>query len=432
MQRSSGTTAYSPCGVPGRVRTAGSPRVLVVCTLDMMAWVLLRPYWQTLLQAGCEVHLACSRTTYVELLAREGLTVHEVPLRRRLNPLVNLPALWLLYRLMRRYKYALVNTHSPVAAAVARLAAWVSGVRLVVYTVHGFHFHEDMPRVFRKLFITIEWLLGKVTRHFLFVSEEDQATALREGIAPNAEATTVISNGIDLDSFPSKLSCEAEGLATRARLGIPPTARVVVIVARIVKEKGYREFLEMATAISSSRTDVFFLVVGDALPSDHGRIGHQFRTGVKMAGLESRFRFTGFTPCVSEYLRAADIFVLPSYREGFPRSVLEAMASGLPVVATMIRGCREAVVDGVTGLLVPPRDSRALTCAVASLLDNPDAARRMGAAGRLRAVRLYDQRLMQHRIITAFERLLGWSEVRTGRSKAMGSNAAATNATCED
>jgi glycosyltransferase involved in cell wall biosynthesis len=122
--------------------------------------------------------------------------------------------------------------------------------------------------------------------------------------------------------------------------------------------------------------------------------------------LQERFRFTGFTDRVADYLQVMDIFVLPSYREGFPRSVLEAMGCELPVIATNIRGCRESVVDGETGFLVPPRDSSALAGAVGRLLENPDLARSMGAAGRARAVRLYDQRFVQKRFVEVIQNFL--------------------------
>jgi len=123
-------------------------------------------------------------------------------------------------------------------------------------------------------------------------------------------------------------------------------------------------------------------------------------------GLDGRFLFTGFTSEVPKYLRMMDIFVLPSYREGFPRSVLEAMATELPVVATNIRGCREAVVHGETGFIVPPKNAKALADAVAFLLEHPEKAKQMGRAGRERAVKLYDQRVVAGRFVAAFDRLL--------------------------
>jgi glycosyltransferase involved in cell wall biosynthesis len=386
------------------------PRVLVVTTVDVMPWILLKPWLQALRATGWEVHIACSRGAYFELLASEGFLMHDVALRRSFNPLTHVRPLFQLARLLRQGNFHGVNTHSPVAAALGRVAAWLTGVKPVLYSVHGFYFHDGMPRVLRWFFVGIEWLLGRLTDHFVFVSEEDRQTALRLGIAKDESRTTTIWNGVDLTRFRPVTSV-AEHRAAKVQLGLKADRPVVGIVGRIVREKGYREFLEMAKALTGIGWDLTFLVVGDTLPSDRDQYSATFRRQVKDAGLEDRFVFTGFTEEVPRCLRAMDIFVLPSYREGFPRSVTEAMATGLPVVATSIRGCREAVVHGETGLLVPPKDSRALTDAVIYLLEHPEEARRMGRAGRSRAEELYDQRLVQSRFVAFIDRVLGRQNV---------------------
>jgi len=381
-------------------------RTLAVTTVDIMPWVLLRPWLKALQDSGHVVHLACSRGPYFDLLAGEGFHMHEVALRRSFNPFVHLRPLWQLYSLLRRERFDAVNAHSPVAAAVARLAAWLAGVRPCLYTVHGFYFHDGTRPAARWLFAGIEWLLGRLTCHFVFVSEEDRQTALRLGIAREECGTTTIWNGVDLGRF-RPVGTHARFSGAKTHPGAPADRPVVGIVGRIVREKGYREFLSMAQAIVATGRQGSFLVVGDSLPSDRDQFGGRFRALVRSSKLESRFHFTGLTDDVPEYLRMMEIFVLPSYREGFPRSVIEAMATGLPVVATDIRGCREAVVHGETGLIVPPKDSRALTEAVLYLLDHPEEARRMGAAGRRRAEELYDQRLVQQRFVAVFDPLLG-------------------------
>ncbi len=382
------------------------PRILAVCTLDLMAWKLLLPWLRGLREAGFEVHIACARTSYFDRLAADGFHMHAVPLRRQMNPLVHIAPLWELYRLIRRGRFVLVNTHSPVAAAVGRLAAWLARTPVVIYTVHGFYFHDNMPRWKRRGFITLEWLLGRMTDSFMFVSDEDRQAALREGIAKDPTKVTTIYNGVDLAAYPPKGSASLSSGELRSKLNIPQGAAVVGIVGRVVREKGYIEFAEMAKLVSASRSDVYFLVVGDALPSDRDGIVAELRSRVDAAGVHDRSRFTGFTDRVADYLQAMDIFVLPSYREGFPRSVLEAMSSALPVVATNIRGCREAVVNGETGLIVPPRSGTALAEAVSLLLGNPDLASRMGAAGRERAVRFYGHQIVQRRFVSVIESAL--------------------------
>jgi glycosyltransferase involved in cell wall biosynthesis len=384
-------------------KRAARPRILAICTLDVMAWKLLLPWLRGLREAGYEVHVACAKAGYFDQLAADGFHMHEVPLRRRMNPLVHIAPLWALYRTIRRGHFEVVNAHSPIAAAVGRVAAWLARAPVVVYTVHGFYFHDDMPGWKRRGYITLEWLLGRTTDRFMFVSDEDRKVALREGIAKDAAAVTTIYNGVDLAAYPPKGETLSTSAELRARLDIPQGAPVVGIVGRVVREKGYLEFAEMAKRVSASRSDVHFLVVGDALPSDRDGIVAELRSCVDAAGLRDRFRFTGFTDGVAEYLAVMDIFVLPSYREGFPRSVLEAMSTALPVVATNIRGCREAVVNGETGFIVPPRNGKALADAVSHLLENPELANRMGSAGRERAERLYSHKLVQSRFVDVVE-----------------------------
>jgi len=381
-------------------------RVLAVATVDVTPWVLLKAWFQALRASGYEVHIACAPGPYCERLAAEGFHMHAVSLRRSFDPFLHIRPLFQLYKLVRRGGYAVVNTHTPVAAAVGRTAAWLAGCKNIVYTVHGFYFHENMAWVWRRLFVGIEWLLGGCTVLFMFVSDEDRRTAIQTGIARPTAETVTIYNGIDLSVFIPRSSCAEAIDHDRRQLGIPQGHRVVGIVGRIVREKGYREFLEMAKELSRRHDDIRFLVVGDNLPSDRDPYGPVLRRRVREEGLEKRFVFTGFTSEVPKYLRMMDIFVLPSYREGFPRSALEAMATELPVVATNIRGCREAVVHGETGFIVPPKDAKALAEAVAFLLEHPEKAKAMGRAGRERAVKLYDQRVVADRFVGAFDRLL--------------------------
>ncbi|MBE0660344.1 MAG: glycosyltransferase family 4 protein [Bryobacteraceae bacterium] len=348
-----------------------------------MPWILLRSKLVALRAAGFDVHIACACGQHAQLLTKAGFTVHPIPFRRRLNPLAHIGALFRLTRLMQQHRFFLVNTNGPVAAAVGRVAAAISHIP-VVNTVHGFYFHEGTKPFLRWLTILIERMLGRLTDAFLFVSGEDRQLALRLGIAHRADRASTIWNGVDLDRF-------CPGPRQQGSLAAPFT---IGIVARVVREKGYREFLEMASGLVQQGLPARFLVVGDSLPSDRDQFAGQFKQEVRDAGLESRFDFRGFTEEVASCYREMDVFVLPSYREGFPVSLLEAMATGLPVVATNIRGCREAVTDGVTGLLVPPMDAPSLCRAVARILNDPELAKSLGLAARLAAETRFDDRMI--------------------------------------
>ena len=376
------------------------PTLLAIVTVDSMAWVLLRPWLEALEAAGYTVHLACRDTGYVEKLEGAGYIVHRMPLSRSFNPFAHIRPLLEIFRLLRRQRFCVINTHSPIAAALGRIAGFLVGRGPIVYTVHGFYFHEDMPFTRRRIFQGLEWVFGATTDSFMFVSEEDHRTAKALGIIRSRAKSMTIWNGVGLHSFYPRPEDRTEFQEVRTRLGIPQAAPVVCMVGRIVKEKGYREFLEMAVKVRQKHEGCHFLVVGATLASDRDQFGARFVSLVAEQGMTERFRFTGQVDEVAPLLRASDIFVLPSYREGFPRSVIEAMACGLPVVATNIRGSREAVVSGVNGFICPPRDSVQLTESVLQLLQSRELRHEMGARGRARAVELYDERLVQARFVS--------------------------------
>jgi glycosyltransferase involved in cell wall biosynthesis len=384
------------------------PKLLAVVTVDIMAWVLLRPWLEGLQNAGYEVHIACARGKYYDQLVDAGFIMHPVAMRRTFNIFAHIVPFFELCKVLRSQHFVAVNTHSPVAAALGRSAAAICGAHPIIYTVHGFYFHDRMTSALRWPLVAMEWLFGRWTDAFMFVSDEDRRTARRLGICATNALSRTILNGVNMETYhpPSTSAVEAElgqlhGLRNRP---------VVGIVGRIVKEKGYREFLEMATALTESGVDATYLVVGDSLPSDRDQFGPVLREQVAKAGLAERFVFTGMTDRVPDYLALMDIFVLPSYREGFPRSILEAMATGLPVVSTDIRGCREAVIEGVTGHIVPPRDAVALRVAVQALLSDPARRREMGDNARRIACEKYDYIAVRERFVGFFQKCIDVNE----------------------
>jgi glycosyltransferase involved in cell wall biosynthesis len=378
-------------------------RILAIVNVDVMADLIVKPWLTALQTSGYEVHVACAPGPYMENLRRDGFHIHVLSIQRRFNPLRNLKPILQAWKLIHEYNFQIVNVHSPIGAVVGRIAAQLAGVKRVIYTVHGFYFHENMRWWVRAPIIAIEWVLGRATDCFMFVSEEDRQTALLTGIARDASRTTTIHNAVNSRVFNPSNAIDRE--KTRSSFGFVPGQIVVGIVGRIAKEKGYREFAAMASCLLKKRSDVRFLVVGDSLSSDRDRFGAKFREQVRAAGMSEQFTFAGFTNDVPRHLRALDIFVLPSYREGFPKSILEAMATGLPVVTTNIRGCREAVIQEETGLIVPPRDADALSAAVAYLVENPGIARAMGQAGLRRSIEVFDEGVVHQRFVDVFDHL---------------------------
>jgi glycosyltransferase involved in cell wall biosynthesis len=208
------------------------------------------------------------------------------------------------------------------------------------------------------------------------------ADAIRERLIEQGydpSKIVVIRNGIALSNFARR----ERSAVLRSELGFPPSARLVAVFSRLNPMKGVEYFLDAASIVAERFPDVRFLVAGD------GGSRKELEDRARRLGLEARIVFTGFRSDVRELLSEAAISVLPSLSEGTSNTLLESMAAGLPVVATQVGGNPEVIEDGVSGLLVPPRDSAEIAAAVGRLLEDEGFARRLGQAGMRRVSELF-------------------------------------------
>ncbi len=361
-------------------------KIVEVTNVDFSLRHFLLPLMRGARARGHEVVGVSADGALLEEVRAEGLRVEALPLARSLSPRAQWTALWAMVRLLRREKPDLVHAHMPISGFIARLAARIAGVPRVAYTCHGFLFNQPGPWSRRALGLAMEWLGGRLTDVTLTVSTEEARDARRLWIARDAVA---VGNGRDPERFRPEPVARAR---MRAELGVAADAVVVVIVSRLVRHKGYPELLAAMRDVPGAE----LWVVGERLLSDHGA---DMEAEFARAGLGERVRRLGYRSDVPDVLAAADVFTLPSHFEGLPMSVIEAMLTGLPVVATDIRGPREQVVDGETGLLVPAGTVGPLAAALARLVGDPALRTRMGAAGRARALALYPEEKVVERTL---------------------------------
>lgn len=304
-----------------------------------------------------------------------------------MNPLAVMRSFIALVQFFRQERFDVLHAHTPVAALIGRVAARVAGIPLVIYTAHGFYFHQEMPRWKYKLFVALERFGGRFTHLLFSQSAEDAEDAVKEGIA-SRDRVLAIGNGVDVSRFdPQEVGA---GGTVRKALGIPESAFVVGCIGRQVREKGIAEFLRAAESLAVRYPQAWFLLIGERLVSDHSRGIDAEMAAAKLA-LGERLVAPGARGDIPQCLAAMDLFCLPSWREGMPRTIIEAMMMGKPVVATEIRGAREEVMPRETGMLVPTRSPDRLAAAIASFVDDPARGKRMGEAGRGRALVLYDE-----------------------------------------
>jgi glycosyltransferase involved in cell wall biosynthesis len=368
-------------------------KILEVTNVDFSLRHFLLPLMRGLRDRGHEVVGTCAEGPLLDLPRAEGFRVEPVPMARSLNPAAQARALSALVALMRRERPDLVHAHMPISGLLARAAARIAGVPRVAYTCHGFLFNQPGPAWRRGLALALERAAGRITDTFLTVSEEEARDARRLSIHPRA---TAVLNGRDPARFHPD---PAARTALRAEFGAGPRDCVVIAVSRLVRHKGYPELLEAMRATPHHCT---LWIVGERLPTDHGEdLEPHFARAA--AALGPRLVRLGYRDDIPRLLAAADLFCLPSHFEGLPMSVIEAMLTGLPVVATDIRGAREQVVEGETGRLVPPATVEPLAQALSALAADPALRARMGEAGRARALERFDEAKVVARTIGLLE-----------------------------
>lgn len=310
----------------------------------------------------------------------------EIP--RSLLPLRDLVALFRLTQLFYRHRFDLVHSTTPKAGLLTALAAFVARVPI------RFHTFTGQPWVTLKG--PLRWasrmadrLIGLLDTKCYADSGSQALFLIAEGIIPPRKMAVIGHGslaGVDLGRFnPDRWSTSAKE-EQRKELSISLSAILLIFVGRITPDKGISELLEAFSGLLEMNYDVDLLLVG---PQDRDR-GGTGSLDLSQAEKCPRIHAIGYSDCPERYLAIADIFCLPSYREGFGTVVMEAAAMGLPTVGTAIYGLTDAVADGETGILVPPRDAGALREALRRLLDFPDERILMGKAARQRCVDLFD------------------------------------------
>jgi glycosyltransferase involved in cell wall biosynthesis len=368
--------------------TDGRPLLVHVTTVDLSLELLLGPQLRAFRDAGYRVVTMSAPGPYVARLEADGIehiALHHAT--RSFSLLDDVQALRELVGHFRRLRPDIVHTHNPKPGFYGRIAARVAGVPLVVNTVHGLYAQADDRLAKRVVVYAMERVAAAFSHAELVQSPEDVETLRRLRVP--ARRLHLLGNGVDLTRFHPGAVDAGEREAARREMGATSPADVVFgTVARLVNEKGIPELVEAAAAVRRDLPHARFAIVG---PHDASRAD-----GVDDAVLQ-RARDAGVTLLghrddVVRLYAGMDVFVLPSHREGWPRSVMEASAMGVPTIATDIRGCRQAVDHEVTGLLVPRRDPAALAAAVRRLATDADLRARYATAAAEMAVTRFDVR----------------------------------------
>lgn len=321
-----------------------------------------------------------------------------VHILRPIAPLADLAALWRLYALFRRERYAAVSSVTPKAGLLALLAAAASRIPLRVHIFTG-QVWATRSGWKRHLLKAADRLMAGLATHVLADSPSQRDFIVAEGVAPAGKVRVLGEGsicGVDGERFRPDVARRTE---IRRAQGIPDEAVVFLFLGRLNRDKGVADLAEAFARLDHPAA--FMLVVG---PDEEGM--HEAMLA-RLGASRERCRFVGFTGRPEDYMAAADVFCLPSYREGFGMVVIEAAAAGLPAIASRIYGVTDAVEDGVTGLLHEPGDAVGIARTMDLLANDPVRRTAMGNAARERALRLFSGEAVTAAWVGFYSGLLG-------------------------
>jgi len=373
-------------------------KIILFANTDWYLYNFRRSLALALRDAGHDVLLISPPGPYGEKLRALGLRWQPVPMQRRsLNPFRELALLWHLWRLLRRERPSLVHGFTIKCAVYGALAARFAGVRARVSSVAGmgyvFTSNDAMARLLRPVVRGLMRIaLDGSHARLILQNPDDVALFAKTGLVDPAHVRLIRGSGVDCSRF-----------VARSTVRDPSRPLRVLLAARLLWDKGLAEYAEAAQRLHDEGRVIEFLLAGDPDPGNPAAVDE---VTVRAWQNEGLLQWLGHVDDMPALLASVDVVVLPSYREGLPKTLIEAAACALPLVTTNVPGCREVVSDGVDGLLVPVRDAVALAAAIARLHDDPVLAARLGTAARAKALAEFDERIVIARTRQVYEELL--------------------------
>ncbi len=331
-------------------------KILLITTTDNMIWQFLIPHINRLKEMGNDVECVCSRTGFWfdELINKYGLTVHEINFKRNPINFANLKGWKKLKKLQKEKHFDLVYCQQPVGGLMGRLFAKKYKLPCI-YTAHGFHFYKGCPIQNKLIYKTVEKWLSRYTDILVTMNEEDYQAALK------MKAKKVFKiNGIGVDLSKYRMNDKLNRVEFKKSLGLNEDDFVVTSIGELNKNKNTLRLIEVMSKIENP--NVKYLICGQ------GPLKESCVKAIQKYNLQDRVIMLGFRKDIPDILTISDLYIMPSYREGLPKSMMEAMCYGLPIVASNIRGNSDLVGDNDGGILVSPTDNEAFKKAIETMV----------------------------------------------------------------
>lgn len=378
-------------------------KLIRVTTSDISLFLLLRGQLKFLNNYYEVVGLSSDTGLLHQVEKREGIRVIELAMRREISIMRDLLCLWHMYRIFKKEKPFIVHTNTPKGSLLSMMAALVAKVPHRIYTVTGLRY-QGASGVGRFVLMSMERLTCLCANKVIPEGEGVKRTLIADGITrkPLKVIHNGNINGINTHYF-SPEGRQTQREETRRRLGIEADEFAFIFIGRIVKDKGMDELAEAMNRLLRMNKKCKLMLVG-WYEREQGSITEEHENFFRNNDSVS---YVGYKKDVRLYLAAADALVFPSYREGFPRVVLEAGAMGLPSIVTDINGCNEIIVEGENGVIIPPRDKNSLYEAMLHFIDNPDKTTAMAANARRMIQEKYEHQDVVEALLEMYQGLEG-------------------------
>lgn len=365
-------------------------RILIVSTVSRQFYLFEQGNIEVLKYLGFEIHGAADFADANERLDALDIIRHPIDIQRTPYSAKNIKAYRQLKELMREGNFDAVHCHSPMGGVLARLAARATHLSPVIYTAHGFHFYKGAPKINWILYYAVEKYLSKFTDVLITINEEDYERAKKF----KAKRVFYIPGiGVDCEKFAP---IEKIRIEKRRELGLSDDTIVLLSIGELIKRKNHETALNAIAKLKNRNFN--YLICGK------GELENRLKELSVKLGIDKNVRFLGFRNDIPEICIAADVFVFPSYQEGLPVSVMEAMSAGLPVVCSSIRGNTDLIENGKGGFLHPAEDISGFTKSIDILIENHEVRKRMGRVN-LENVRNYDKKVVKQKMMSIYGEL---------------------------
>jgi len=386
------------------LETSRPVRLCRIVTVPITFETLYREQLTYLAHQGIDITLVSSPGVGLAAIAKSlNINYYPIPMARKAKPLRDLQALLTLVRLFKSKRFDLVHSSTPKAVLLTAIAGIIAQTPVRIHTFTG-QVWVEMKGISREILRLCDWIIGHLNTQCYADSKSQRDFLVKERLVSASKIAVLGAGsvgGVDLERFKPKVFGEKSATAIRRELDISEQSFVILFVGRLTKDKGIRELVAAFLMLLSELKEIDLILVGpfeperDPLPKEI----------LEELSYNSRIHVVGFSEQPEKYMAAADVFCLPSYREGFGSVIVEAAAMGLPSVASRVTGLVDAVVHGETGLLVQPKDVDALKHALRRMLSSPKIRHQMGRSARRRAIRDFDSRAINQLVVEEYKKL---------------------------